>query len=63
LNMCRIPKAPPMNRPLPKWLRYSIIFAVAACIGSVAAYYIDPTGLMCGVLAVLIFRQAEGGRS
>ena len=48
-----------MNQPLPKWLQYSLIFAVAACIGSVAAYYIDPTGLLCGVLAVLIVRQLE----
>lgn len=62
MNMCRISKAPPMNRPAPKWLQYSIIFSAAACIGSAAAYYIDPTGLMCGVLAVLIFRQVEGGR-
>lgn len=51
-----------MNSPMPKWLQYSIIFAVAACIGSAAAYYIDPTGLMCGVLALAIFRQVEGGR-
>lgn len=47
---------------MPRWLAYSLIFTAAACIGSAAAYYIDPTGLMCGVLAVLIFRQAEGGR-
>lgn len=51
-----------MNSPLPRWLQYSVIFAVAACIGSAAAYYIDPTGLMVGVLAVLIVRQREGGR-
>ena len=55
-------KAPPMNKPLPAWLRYSLIFSAAACIGSAAAYYIDPTGLMAGVLAVIIFRQMEGGR-
>ena len=51
-----------MNNQLPAWLQYSIIFAVAACIGSAAAYYIDPTGLMAGVLAVVIVRQMEGGR-
>jgi hypothetical protein len=48
-----------MDKPMPKWLEYSLIFAVAAAIGSAAAYYIDPTGLLCGVLAVLIVRQLE----
>jgi hypothetical protein len=48
-----------MNKPMPKWLAYMIIFAAAAAIGSVAAYYIDPTGLLCGILAVLIYRQLD----
>ena len=41
---------------LPTNLKYVLIFAATAFIGSAAAYYINPTGLLCGVLAVLIYR-------
>ena len=50
-----------MNRLMPSWLRYAIIFAAFACIGSAAAYYIDPTGFMTGVLAVVIVWKLERG--
>jgi len=40
--------------PIP--LKYLLIFAVTAFVTSAAAYYINPTGLLCGVLAVLIYR-------
>lgn len=41
---------------LPTPLKYGLIFAATTFIGSAAAYYINPTGLLCGVLAVLIYR-------
>jgi len=42
---------------LPQQFKYVLIFAATAFIGSAAAYYINPTGLLCGVLAVLIYRR------
>jgi hypothetical protein len=44
---------------VPKPLQYILVFASAAFIGSAAAYYINPTGLLCGVLAVLIYCRAK----
>ena len=41
---------------LPTSLKYMLIFAAATFIGSATAYYINPTGLLCGLLAVLIYR-------
>ncbi|PKM76463.1 MAG: hypothetical protein CVU90_12370 [Firmicutes bacterium HGW-Firmicutes-15] len=41
---------------LPTPLKYVLIFTTTSFIGSAAAYYINPTGLLCGVLAVLIYR-------
>ncbi|MEA4925374.1 MAG: hypothetical protein VB084_08700 [Syntrophomonadaceae bacterium] len=46
----------PRTGQIPASLIYMLIFATAAFIGSAAAYYINPTGLLCGVLAVLIYR-------
>ena len=42
---------------LPTNLKYVLIFAATAFIGSAASYYINPTGLLCGVLAVMIYRR------
>lgn len=42
---------------LPKSLQYLLVFAATAFLGSLASYYINPTGLLCGVLAVLIFKR------
>ena len=44
---------------LPTPLRYVLIFAATALLASAAAYYIDPTGLICGVLAVLIYDKTK----
>lgn len=41
---------------MPTGLKHLLIFSAAAFITSAAAYYMDPTGLICGVLAVLIYR-------
>jgi|GEM_PF-1766170 len=41
---------------LPNSLKYMLIFAAATFIGSATAYYINPTGLLCGLLVVLIYR-------
>jgi hypothetical protein len=41
---------------LPTSLVYMLIFAAATFVGSAATYYINPAGLLCGVLAVLIYR-------
>lgn len=49
-------KAVPKSVQLQPSLTYMLIFATATFIGSAAAYYINPTGLLCGVLAVLIYR-------
>jgi len=46
----------PSAYQLPSSLIYMLIFAAATFVGSAAAYYINPTGLLCGVLAVLIYR-------
>ena len=52
-----------MNNQLPAWLRYFIIFVAFTALGWAGTYYIDATGLLCGLLAVVIFRQLErGGR-
>lgn len=42
---------------LPTSLKYLLIFASTAFVASAASYYINPTGLLCGVLAVLIFKR------
>jgi hypothetical protein len=47
----------PISNQLPAALIYMLIFAAAAFIGSAAAYYINPTGLLCGVLAVFIYME------
>lgn len=44
---------------LPKPLKYLFVFATTAFIGSLASYYINPTGLLCGVLAVLVYYQIK----
>jgi len=41
---------------VPTPLKYLLIFAVTAFVTSAAAYYINPTGLLCGALAVLLYR-------
>ena len=41
---------------LPNSLKYMLVFAAATFIGSATAYYVNPTGLLCGLLAVLIYR-------
>ncbi len=43
----------------PTPLKYLFIFATTAFAGSAAAYYVNPTGLLCGALAVIIYYQAE----
>lgn len=48
---------------LPKWLRYSLIFASVAFVGYVIdAYIVNLTGFIAGGLAVYIVRKLEGGR-
>ncbi len=47
---------------IPKWLRYSLIFSATVFVFSAIAYWVDLTGLICGVLAVMIFRQLEEGK-
>lgn len=47
----------PISNQLPVAMIYMLIFATAAFIGSAAAYYINPTGLLCGVLAVLVYKE------
>ncbi len=42
---------------IPTPLKSLLVFAVTAFIASAAAYYINPTGLLCGVLAVLIYKR------
>jgi hypothetical protein len=42
---------------IPSALKCLFIFAATAFVASAAANYINPTGLLCGVLAVLIYRQ------
>jgi len=44
---------------LPQSLKYLLVFAATAFIGSIASYYINPTGLLCGVLAVLIYYKMK----
>jgi len=41
---------------VPAPLKYLLVFTVTAFVTSAAAYYINPTGLLCGALAVLIYR-------
>jgi len=48
-----------MDKQLPALLRYSLIFASTAFICSALAYYLDPTGFICGVLAIVIYREME----
>jgi len=41
---------------VPTPLKYLLIFAVTAFVTSATAYYVNPTGLLCGALAVLLYR-------
>jgi len=42
---------------MPTGIKHLFIFSAAAFVGSAVAYYtnLDPTGLMCGVLALVYF--------
>jgi hypothetical protein len=44
---------------IPMPLKYVLIFSATAFIGSIAAYYINSTGLLSGVLAVLIYYKVK----
>jgi hypothetical protein len=44
---------------IPTSLKHLFIFSAAAFVASAAAYYIDPTGLICGVLAVVVYSRRD----
>lgn len=54
-----INKILPLGDLLPQPLKYLLVFATTAFVGSLASYYINPTGLLCGFLAVLIYYKMK----
>lgn len=47
------------NLPMPHWLQTFLIFAAFALLGSAVSYFIDLSGLIIGVLAVMVFKRME----
>lgn len=48
-----------MDKPMPKWMRYALVFSSVTYVASALAYIVS-VELVCGLVAVIAVRRMEG---
>lgn len=46
-----------MDKPMPAWLQGALIFMAVAAVGNVLSYFMDLSGVLLGLLAVILVRR------
>ena len=51
-----------LDKPVPRWFRYLMVFAATFFVTSAISYFIDLTGVIVGLLSVYGYREMEKAR-
>jgi len=48
-----------MDKPMPAWLQGALIFMAVAAVGNVLSYFMDLSGIILGLLAVILINKGR----